>query len=153
MRVCVGGTFDYLHKGHRSLLQKAFEISGKNGHVYIGVSCGNLVKSKNDVKPLDIRIKNLEKYLEEKGFPKRFTIIPIEDKYGITLDEDFDAIIVSPETISIAEEINKIRIDKAKKPMEIIEIPFVLDENGKPISSTRIKNKEIDEDGRVFSSE
>ena len=150
MKVCIGGTFNALHKGHKSLLDKAFEVAGRNGSVFIGLATGKLVENKRSVKSLEIRKKNLEKYLNQKGFFNQAKIEPIEDKYGLAIDEDFDAIIVSPETIKTAEEINKKRVQKSKKPLKIIQIPFVLAKDGKPISSTRIINKEIDENGDVL---
>ena len=49
-----------------------------------------------------------------------------------------------------AEEINEKRIQNMKKPLEIIQIPFILAKDGFPISSTRIANKEIDTEGNVL---
>jgi pantetheine-phosphate adenylyltransferase len=150
MRVCIGGTFNYLHKGHKMLIDKAFEIAGIDGSVFIGITSKELIKIKRDIKTLEERKKNLEKYLSEKDFLNRVTIKPINDKYGPSIDEEFDAIIVSPETIKTAEEINNKRRNKGKKPLKIIQIPFVLAENGKLISSSRINIKEIDENGRIL---
>jgi pantetheine-phosphate adenylyltransferase len=150
MKVCIGGTFNVLHKGHRSIIDKAFEVAGKNGSVFIGLATGKLVERKIITKPLESRKKALEEYLTKKGFINRSTIKSIEDKYGPSIDEDFDAIVVSPETIKTAEEINNKRIQKGKKPLKIIQVPFVLAKDGKPISSTRIINKEIDEKGDIL---
>jgi pantetheine-phosphate adenylyltransferase len=80
-------------------------------------------------------------------------IKPIADKYGPSIEDDFDAIIVSPETFETAKEINLRRVEKGKKPLKIIKIPFVLAEDGKPISSTRILKKEIDENGRILKDD
>ena len=151
MRICIGGTFNTLHKGHRVLLDKAFEKAGKNGTVYIGLSEGDLVKKKKYLKPLTERKKALEDYLLSKGYDKQSMIIPIHNKYGITLDEDFDLIIISPETKKIAEEINAKRKSMGKKPILIELVPYVLAKDNKPISSTRILNKEIDREGNLLS--
>lgn len=153
MKVCVGGTFNILHKGHKSLIEKAFEIAGKNGSVFIGLATGELTENKKSVKSLKLRKKNLEEYLTKKGFFNQTTIKPITDKYGPSVDEDFDAIVVSPETIKTAEEINKKRIRKGKKPLKIIRVSFVLARDGKPISSTRIINGEIDENGNILQED
>ena len=64
---------------------------------------------------------------------------------------DFDCIIISPETRPTAEEINNIRKQKGKKPLQIIQIPFVLADDNVPISSTRIRNKEINKDGSILT--
>jgi pantetheine-phosphate adenylyltransferase len=150
MKVCVGGTFNILHKGHKYLIEKAFQIAGKNGIVFFGVSEGEtLHKRKKFVNPFNKRLNNLKKYLKLKNYEKRSIIVPIHDKYGLTLDKDFDAIIVSPGTIKNAIEINKERKKIGKKPIKIIKIPYVLADDNKPISSTRIYDKIINENGKV----
>ena len=150
MKVCIGGTFNILHKGHKLLIKKAFEMSGENGFVFIGISTGNLLKKKDNVKSFEERKKTLEKYITERGYTTELLIQPIKDKYGPSVEGDFDAIIVSPATYKVVEEINKKRKQKRKKPLEIIQIPFVLAKDGIPISSTRIKNKEVDSEGSVI---
>jgi len=150
MKVCIGGTFNILHKGHKTLINKSFEVAGVDGTVFIGLASGKLVKSKIGIKSLYKRKTELEKYLKKKKFLKKATIQQITDKYGPTLIQDFDAIVVSPETLKTAEEINIKRKEKGKKPMKIIQIPYVLAEDGKPISSSRIINKEIYENGNIL---
>lgn len=150
MKVCVGGTFNRIHKGHKLILGKAFEYAGTDGTVFIGLATGDLVKNKKNIKHLDTRIKELEEYLLKKGLNNQAVIVPITNKYGLTLEEDFDAIVISPETERIAIEINRKRFTKGKKPLKILKIPFVLAKDGKPISSTRINRKEIDENGKLL---
>ena len=150
MKVCIGGTFNILHKGHKLLIQKAFELSGKNGLVFIGILTGDLLKKKNDIKSFEERKKIIEQYIIETKYTTHVTIQPIKDKYGPSIDGDFDAIVVSPETYKTAEEINKIRKQNGRKPLEIVQIPFVLAKDSAPVSSTRIMNKEIDADGHVL---
>ena len=153
MKVCVGGTFNKLHKGHKLLLSKAFESAGKKGYVYIGLSTGELIKGKKNIKSYDERKKIVEHFLLENNFFNQAIIVPINKKYGLTLIEDYDAIVVSPETKEIAEEINLKRKEIGKKLLKIIQIPYVLSEDGKPISSTRINNKEIDENGKIITED
>ena len=150
MKVCIGGTFDRFHKGHKILLKKAFEYAGKNGTVFIGLAAEDLIKNKKNVRSLNDRTEVLKHYLSEEGFEKNAISVPITNKYGLTLKEDFDAIVISPETEKNAMEINKKRVLNAKKPLKIIRVSFVLAKDGKPISSTRINNKEIDEDGNLL---
>jgi len=97
MKICVGGTFNNFHKGHKFILNKAFEFAGKDGKIYIGLSTGDLVKNKKNTKPLEIRQKKLEDYLIEKGFNTQAIIVPIDNKFGLTLQKGFDAIVISPE--------------------------------------------------------
>ncbi len=80
----------------------------------------------------------------------RATIKPIKDKYGPSIRGEFDAIVISPETKPTAEEINDKRRQNMKKPLKIVQIPFVLANDGAHISSSRIRKKEIDENGRIL---
>lgn len=150
MKVCVSGTFNVLHKGHKKLIDKAFETAGKTGIVYIGVTDDKMLKMKKFEKPFIERVKAINDYLSSKKYDKRFFIKKIYNKYGPALDGEYDAIIVSPETIKNAQDLNIKRIKMKKKPLKIVEIPYVLAEDNKPISSTRILNNEIDENGRVL---
>lgn len=153
MKVCLGGTFNYLHKGHQYLLLKAFKVAGNEGSVFIGLTTGDLLKNKGKIKSFTKRKKEIIKYLSEKKLIKLAIIKAITNKHGPTLEEDFDAIVVSPETKKTAIEINQIREQRGKNPIKIFEIPFVLAKDGKPISSTRIANKEIDEEGIVLNKD
>ena len=150
MKVCIGGTFDHLHKGHKTLINKACETAGEHGLVFIGITTNSLVAPKKNVKSFENRKETVEQYLCKEKKSQRYIIQPIYDKYGPTLTEDFDAIIISPETKQTAEQINKIRVRKGKKPLQIVQIPLILADDNKPISSSRIRRKEIDTDGRVF---
>ena len=151
MKVCVGGTFNILHKGHKKLIDKAFETAGNNGEVFIGVSQGALLKNKKFVRSFDERLKAINTYLHSKGFDEKAVVEPIFDIYGNAIHANFDAIIVSPGSAKNAEEINKKRTKKGNKPLKIIKIEYVLAEDKKPISSTRIYNKKITEDGKILN--
>ena len=153
MRICIGGTFDLLHKGHKKLIDKAFKIAGKNGFVFIGLAVNKMTKRKKSVGKFEERKKKLKDYLFEKSFIDRALIKQITDKYGPSVEGDFDAIVVSPETIKTAEEINIKRVENGKKPLKIIQIPFVLAEDDKPISSTRIFRGKIDKYGHILKDD
>lgn len=150
MKICIGGTFDILHKGHKTLLKEAFKEARGKGTVFIGVTSGDFVNKKDVINSLESRIKNLRFFLEKNGLLHQSIIKPISNKYGPTLTQDFDVLIVSPETYNTAEEINIKRAEMGKKPMKIVKVQYVLAEDGEKISSSRIKNKEIDEEGRVI---
>jgi pantetheine-phosphate adenylyltransferase len=150
MRVCIGGTFNIFHNGHKLLIDKAFQIAGEKGFVFIGVTEGKILKNKKFVIPFDERVNEIKKYLNEKKYEKHSEIKPIFDIDGQAVKGNFDVIIVSPETIKNAEKINEKRKNDGKKPLIIVTIPFVLAEDKKPISSTRIYEKIIDKNGNVL---
>ncbi|MGC8564814.1 MAG: pantetheine-phosphate adenylyltransferase [Thermoplasmata archaeon] len=145
MRVAVGGTFHILHLGHKSLIDKAFDIGDE---VLIGLTSDEFARitRKYTVNPYEIRYKNLEDYI--KNFGKNYEIRKINDHYGPTINEDFDAIVVSYETRLYAKEINRIRKNKGLKEMKIYNVGRVLGEDLIPIASTRIVSGDIDKFGK-----
>jgi pantetheine-phosphate adenylyltransferase len=150
MRVCLGGAFNPLHKGHKALITKACVTAGPNGLVFIGITTGKMLATKQNIKPFEEREKTVKAYLVKEGFIDRCMIKPITDRYGPSIQGDFDVIVVTPETLSTAHEINMKRRELGKTPLQIIQIPLVLAEDGCPIRSSRIRNHEIDVDGHVI---
>ena len=49
MKVCIGGTFNIFHSGHKFLIDKTFETAGANGSVFIGLSSGDLINGKKRI--------------------------------------------------------------------------------------------------------
>ncbi|AKB27721.1 Phosphopantetheine adenylyltransferase, type II eukaryotic [Methanosarcina siciliae T4/M] len=148
-KVAVGGTFQYLHDGHARLIEKAFEIAG-NGKVYIGLTSDEMLQKDHNIENYENRRVRLLEYIDEMGVPKeKYEITRLNDPCGPTIEEDFDYIIVSPETYPVALKINRIRAEKEKKPLEIVYVEYVMAEDGTPISSTRISKGEIDRHGRL----
>ncbi len=144
-KVAVGGTFDHFHKGHEKLLNEAFKI----GHnVLIGVTSDEFGGEKGKIDPCSKRMSELEEFL--KRFESNYIVKRLEEPYGPTIyDPEIDAIVVSSETKPTAEKINEIRENKGMKPLEIFTIDWVLADDGKPVSSSRIRDGEIDRDGKV----
>jgi len=144
--VAVGGTFDNFHKGHEKLLDEAFAI-GQN--VLIGVTSDEFGGEKGDIDPCSKRISKLEEFLQK--FKSRYIVKRLEEPYGPTIyDPKIDAIVVSRETKPTADRINEIRREKGMKPLEIFTIDWVLADDGKPVSSSRIRNGEIDRNGKII---
>ncbi len=153
-KACFGGTFDIpLHKGHESLIKKAFEVSE---YCYIGITTDDYVlrKRKEGVRNFEGRKANLIKFLESKKIPrKRYEIIKLDKFFAdevLDKTKGIEAIIVSERTIPGARGINILREDFGMKPLEIIKIGLVLSKDKQPISSTRIRNCEIDKEGKVL---
>jgi len=149
-RIAVGGTFDYLHDGHLAILAKAFELGG---HVLIGITSDEmqLVKDSAGIQPLEVRKQALLELLRSRGWLELAEVYVISDPFGPTIDDpELEAIVISPETRRRAEELNELRASKGLRTLEIIQIPFVLSEDGTPISSIRIRYGEIDIHGKLL---
>jgi len=146
-KVVIGGTFDILHEGHKALLKKAFEL----GEVTIGLTSDVLAKKikKRKVADFNQRKTELRDFII-KEFKIKPKILKIEDKFGPTLEEDFDYIVVSPETYKTALLINRKRWERNKKLIEIVEINFILAKDKKTISSKRILKGKINEKGKLL---
>jgi pantetheine-phosphate adenylyltransferase len=152
MKVMVGGTFDPLHDGHKRLLSRTFELAGKHGQVVIGLTTDTFASSKSHpIRPFSIRERELAAFLHDSDFPSAWTIEPLNDRFGSALDADFDAIVVSEETLPVAVDINRLRRERKKKKVDIHQITCVLADDGRWISSTRIWRGEIDVHGKVLS--
>ena len=150
MKVMVGGTFDPLHAGHRKLLGRSFELAGEGGCVVIGLTTDEFAGKKvHPVRPYAERKRDLERFIKEKHFAAEYRIAPLGDRYGPAPDEEFDALVVSEETLPAGVEINKIRQARGKRKVDLHQISCVLADDGRWISSTRIYRGEIDREGRV----
>lgn len=150
-KVAVGGTFDELHKGHKVLLMKAFEIGE---HVLIGLCTDEFVKKMGKphvTAPYEERLKELRAFLKAQGLSDKAEIIPLSDPYGNTLtDTCIEALVVSEETEKTALKINQKRSEAQMLPLTIVTISMVPAENCKPISTTRIREGEIDREGHLL---
>ncbi len=154
--VVCGGTFDHFHKGHTSLLSLAFSLGSK---VTIGVTSDGYVKnSKSRIKNSELiesyeeRKNAIEFFLKKENVFNRAKILKIDDLFGPTLDKDIliQAIIVSQNTRHGAEIINKERQKRGLSKLEIFVSPMVFAQDGKEISSSRIRNGEINRQGKLY---
>ncbi len=149
--VGVGGTFDELHRGHKTLLLKAFEVGQ---HVLIGLCSDDFVAKlakPHHVAPYDRRLADLRDFLQERNWLHLATIVPLSDPYGPTLLKgSIEALVVSKETERTAMEINNRRKKMGEPPLKIVTIDMVPSENHTPISTTRIRRGEMDREGHLL---
>lgn len=149
MRVVLGGTFSPLHDGHRALLRYA---TSQATELVIGVTVNSMVQGKqHPIAPFAERVEGVLDFVRTLTPDLSVTIAPLHDTYGHTVSEDYDLLVVSPETLVGAQRINIKRREAGKPPLRIAEIAWVLAEDGHPISSTRIWAGEIDEYGHLVS--
>ncbi len=144
----LGGTFDILHKGHIELLNKAFSVSHS---VVIGLTSDLFViKKKLILNNYKIRFKSLTYAINKNFISPTYSINRIDNYFGpVMFKNSIDVLIASEETKHNAFVINGIRKKMQLPLMKIIIIPMVLAKDGMRISSTRIKNLEIDPDGNM----
>jgi pantetheine-phosphate adenylyltransferase len=103
-RVAVGGTFNPLHDGHIALLKKAVELS-RGDELLIGLTSDEMTRKKDhEVDDYHSRYNDVIKFIKTLGVIP--TIVRLDDPYGPTIREDFDYIVVSPETQPIGLKIN-----------------------------------------------
>ena len=147
--VAMGGTFDVIHNGHMALLKKSFSISSK---VIIGLSSDQLAIKRGKILDNDYskRFSLLESTIE-KNFPNSsYEISKLENDFGpAVIEGSVKALVVSEETSSKGLHLNELRTKRNLPPVEIVVVPMVLAEDGKSISTTRIKNSEIDGSGNL----
>lgn len=147
--VAMGGTFDIIHKGHMNLLSKAFELSSK---VIIGLTGDELAekKGKKLLNNYSTRFKNLNETIKHKFPHSEYQISKLDNDFGpAVLKEDVKALIVSEETSPQGKVLNDLRKKKNMSKIDVIVIPMTLAEDGLRISTTRIKNSEIDSEGQL----
>jgi pantetheine-phosphate adenylyltransferase len=144
----MGGTFDVFHLGHEALIRRALDVSE---HVLIGLTTDERAdrgRSGFVVTPYAHRKNRLEEWLRSEGVEKRVEIVPLNDDWGpAALGEDFEGIIVSEETEGMAGALNRVRKEKGADKLDVIVVPLVQAYDGHRISSSRIRNGEIDSEG------
>lgn len=149
--VCVAGTFDGLHAGHTALLSRALAIGDR---VLVGVTSPNYLREhKPDipVSPYDIRLSKLSQWMTIHGYADRVVFVSIDDPFEPAASDPFlEAIVVSEQSRTRADELNRIRALHGHKTLVIDVVPLVYAEDHDPISATRIRNGIIDRQGKLI---
>ena len=96
------------------------------------------------------RHTSLKSLIEEKFLDSKYEIAKLENDFGpAVIEGNVEALIVSTETQQKGDILNRLRAEKNLQPVKIISVPMVLAEDGNRISTTRIRDMEIDFNGKL----
>ena len=144
----MGGTFDVFHRGHQVLIQTALDLSVQ---VLIGLTTDERAskgRAESHIRSYSKRKQRLEDWLKSQGVEQRVEIVPLNDDWGpAALGKEFEGIIVSQETEDMALALNQVREEKGVDKLKILVVPMVKAYDGHRISSSRIRNGEINSKG------
>jgi pantetheine-phosphate adenylyltransferase/syntaxin 1B/2/3 len=125
--VCVGGTFDGMHYGHRKLLTLAVSsVQPQTGKLLVGVTVDEMLKHKEYaelIPPLKERMADVKDFLHRlaPGMKNRIRIVPISDTFGPPgSDPDFDALVLSHETLDNGHCLNEHRVKQGFEPLHLL---------------------------------
>ncbi|XP_022646240.1 bifunctional coenzyme A synthase-like isoform X3 [Varroa jacobsoni] len=125
--VCLGGTFDRLHLGHKALLSSAVSIATEK--LVVGVTDGDMIKNKllwELIEPLNVRIEALRCCLQDMDPSLKYEIESISDPYGPTVrDASLQCLYVSDETVKGGLMINEERAKRNFQPMTLYNVSLV----------------------------
>lgn len=126
-KVCLGGTFDGLHNGHKVFLNDA--LIRTNKELVIGVTDISILKHKilyELIDTVDNRIENLKNYLVDVNENINYNIVPIYDHFGPSIEiEDLECLVVSEETLKGGEKVNEKRLDRKFKELDLVVTKLV----------------------------
>ena len=149
--IATGGTFDIIHRGHLTLLSNAFAISDK---VIIGLTSDELAEKKGKliINKYEKRLENLTQVISKEFPNSSFQISKLDNDFGpAVLEKGVEALVVSDEKSKQGITLNQLRSEKKLSLVKIVTVPMFLAKDGKRISTTRIKNSEIDTEGNLLS--
>jgi len=139
-----------LHAGHRHLLWEAFKLGDV---VLIGVTSDRFVATlhkKHQVRPFSSRIRDLNRFLKTRRWSSRARVTALHEPYGpASKRKKLQALIVSKGTLASGRRLNRLRRKNGLPPLELHVVNLLKSADGKPISTTRIRNAEIDLQGRT----
>ena len=149
--VATGGTFDIIHRGHLTLLSNSFKISDK---VIIGLTSDEFARKRGKtlVNNYQTRLHNLTTIISKEFPSSSFDIRKLDNDFGpAVLTKEVEALVVSDETSAQGKVLNQLRASRSLPPVKVITTPMFLAKDGVRISTTRIRNSEIDIEGNSLS--
>jgi phosphopantetheine adenylyltransferase len=125
--VCVGGTFDRLHAGHRTLLAATVAVCNKT--IYLGITSEVLLVKKRNrdlLEPFRKRKESVLAFIHKMNPNLEVHSGELDDKPPLAVtSERMDGIVVSRETVGGAAWINQEREASGFKPIAIIAVNLI----------------------------
>jgi len=146
----VGGTFDSLHKGHAALLGAAF---GAAAEVIVGLTGDEFAASRGKAprSAYAQRLAALRAHIGRHHAGRAHEIRRLDAEYGpAAYEARVDVLVTSAETAHRAASLNEARAAMGVRPVEVIVVPMAMADDGRRVSSTRIRAGEIDAEGRLL---
>lgn len=141
--LCIG-SFDHFHKGHKQFLDSATALPGTT----LVIALEKAPPSAN--QSAETRTRKVAAYLSQRKAAFEIVVLDSNDSTSsVFLDPDIRYLAISPADRSLAESINRNRAAQKRAPAIIIEIPFILAADSQPLTSQRIREGLIDEEGRL----
>ncbi len=144
----VGGTFEFFHIGHQKLIDSCLSNCDI---LEIWVLSDKIARQKDSrISSWKERCELIKQELSHEQY-SRITFHELLDDFGIAIShEKADKIFCTTETFSTCQLINKKRIENGLIPLSIIIVQHALSEDGEIISSSRIRDGEINRDGKAW---
>lgn len=147
----LGGTFDHFHLGHQRFIEKGAQMTKQ---MTIGIVSEKMLSKKilsQGVEGYEKRKTSVREFLSKKGLLEKTKIIPLTDIYGIGKSaRNIDAVLVTKATYSNALKINDLRRKLGMNRLAVEGVDFVTANDGKPITSEKIRMGEIDRQGKSY---
>jgi pantetheine-phosphate adenylyltransferase len=151
--VVCGGTFDLFHAGHKSFIKDALACSAK---VLLGITDDGYIQNfKNNLGVEDFQTRKfaVERFLSSISASDRVQIVGINNAYEPYLETstNYEAIVITEQTKQVALDINAKRSQNGAPQLEVVVSLMKGASDGGIISSSRIRNGEINREGKVYS--
>lgn len=146
----LGGTFDHLHVGHAALLDTAFRVGRR---VSIGLTTDRFLAQfpkplADRLQPFAVRRRVLHRWLRRR-YPRRaWRTVPLENRFGGSVEGDVDVLVVSADTRAGGDAVNAERVRRGRRRVPLVIVPVVLADDLAPVSSRRVRAGTIDANGR-----
>ena len=139
--ICIGGTFDHIHYGHKLLITAAALLTRET--LIVGI---NMAISRKQfvelIQPLHVRVAKVSELIYKVNDKLTLYLQPITDPAGPAATyPKIDVLVLSQETMNGGNYVNNIREKNGLPKTRFYVIPLVNDIKGDRVNSTEIREK------------